>query len=30
MSELINSKMLWIRRIFFICYDIITVLAASF
>ncbi len=30
MSELINSKMLWIRRIFFICYDIIAVLAASF
>lgn len=30
MMSLINNKMLWIRRFFFICYDIIAVLAASF
>lgn len=30
MSTLINNKMLWIRRIFFICYDMVAVLAASF
>lgn len=30
MSTLINNKMLWIRKIFFICYDIVAVLAASF
>ena len=30
MSTLINNKILWIRRIFFICYDIFAVLAASF
>ena len=30
MSTLINNKMLWIRRIFFICYDICAVLVSSF
>lgn len=30
MSAIINNKILWIRRAFFICYDICAVLAASF
>lgn len=30
MSTLINNRMLWIRRILFICYDICAVLASSF
>ncbi len=30
MSTLINNKMLWVRRVFFICYDICAVLASSF
>lgn len=30
MSTIMNGKMLWIRRIFFICYDVLAVLIASF